>query len=430
MRIARPRLGAVLPVLGLLALAAGACGDDDTTGATSASSSSGASSTSSSGGASSTSSSGGASSGGLDGSSSGTPDASPDGGDGGGGATPFPGYRAGKVYLGYGVDEASCSAGTTLAQEEALTGPTTLRRWYEGKIDATTAEMKHFDDAFMSGRLAWSSFKGQPYTWKQIADGAADDVLKAKATAFQAAKGPGLVTFHHEPYNDGTPADFVAAWNRILDVWRDAGGTGPITPAPILNGFFQGYPNAGKGYTDLEMAEWLPDTLLARFRVIGFDGYDANDYVAPGIPVARTIRKWHEWLLRRQAVIADGKRRYLALGEVGVFFGASRASLTTWPTSTENEFGGGYPGWNTVWTALTKYGDGDGAYVAVNYFNSIKNTSANNDWSLRARRPTTGAADLACDSGNEQPPPGASVADATRLDAFKTSLESALVAHP
>ncbi|MFO0742929.1 MAG: hypothetical protein U0270_44045 [Labilithrix sp.] len=421
-----------------IALSAGACGDEESSGAGASSSSSGSSSSSSSssgsgsGGVDSGASSGADASGDASGDASAdaSADASGDAGSGAGGGAAFPGHKVGKVYLGYGVDEASCPAGATLAEEEALTGPTTLLRWYEGRIDATTAEVKHFDEAFTSGRLAWSSFKEQPYTWKQIADGAADDTLKAKAVAFQAAKGPGLVTFHHEPSGDGTPAEYVAAWNRILDVWRDAGGTGPITPAPILNGFFQSFPNGGSGYTDLQMAEWIPDTLLARFRVIGFDGYDGGDYTSPGIPVARTVRKWHEWLLRRQAVIADGKRRYLALGEVGVFFAKSRASVTSWPTSADGEFVGGYPGWDAVWTALTKYGDGDGAYIAVNYFDSIKNTSASNDWSLRARRPTTGAADLACDSGNAQPPPGSGVADATRIDAFKVSLSSSLVAHP
>jgi len=111
-----------------------------------------------------------------------------------------------------------------------------------------------------------------------------------------------------------------------------------------------------------------------------------------------------------------------------VFYGTTRASITTWPTSGEGEFPGGYPGWDTVWQQLVNSSAGDASYVAVNYFNSIINTRANVDWSLRARRPSVTAQDLACDAGNEQPPPGPGVADATRVQRFKASLKSAQVA--
>jgi hypothetical protein len=340
----------------------------------------------------------------------------------------FPGHQPGKIYLGYGVDAASCAAGSTLAEEQARTGATRLGRYYEGNMTSTSAEVSRFESELAAGRLAWISFKENPYSWAQIAAGDADDVLAAKAAAYRGVSGPGLITFHHEPSGDGTPAEYVAAWQRILDVWQAAGGTGQITPTPILNGFFLGYPHSGRGYTDDEMAEWLPDSLIARFRVIGYDGYDAGSYGNIGIPLVKVVRRWREWLLRRQAVIADGQRRYLALGETGVFFGSDNPAVTSYLTSGDGDFPGGYPGWTTLWQYLVDTASGDGAHVAVNYFNSIVNTRAQCDWSLAARRPTTTAADQACDAGNEQPPPAAGVADASRAARFGESLTSPVVA--
>ncbi|MBI5507972.1 MAG: hypothetical protein HY903_04355 [Deltaproteobacteria bacterium] len=363
----------------------------------------------------------------------------------------FPGYQAGKIYLGYNVEDVpgelyadwhtGCPNGTTLAEEQTYTGPnpTRLARKFEGKIDFTADEVLEFETALAADRLGWVSFKGRKagsapddptYTWTQIADGEADSILQDKATMYQTVSGPGLVTFHHEPYQDGVVSEYVRAWHRILDVWEAAGGTGMITPCPVLNGNFLSTLES----EDL-LAEWMPNSLLARFRVIGFDAFDTGTYAKPGIPVDRTIRKWRQWLAARQQQIDDGHQRYLAVGATGVFYGSTRTS----PRSSA--FPDGYPGWDTVWGTLVANSSGDASYVAVNYYNAIINTRTGVDWSLRARRPTclgcfddggpstcTCAKDLSCDSSNGQPPPARGAADPSRVDAFKSSLGSASVA--
>ena len=67
------------------------------------------------------------------------------------------------------------------------------------------------------------------YTWSQIAAGKADQIINADARAAAAYKGPILLSFHHEPEYGvpryGTPAQFVAAWQHVVDRFRAARAT-------------------------------------------------------------------------------------------------------------------------------------------------------------------------------------------------------------
>lgn len=61
-----------------------------------------------------------------------------------------------------------------------------------------------------------------PVSWARIAAGAEDATIVAQANAFKALNAPIVVGFNHEPENDnnGTPAQFVAAFRHYVEVFR------------------------------------------------------------------------------------------------------------------------------------------------------------------------------------------------------------------
>jgi beta-mannanase len=63
--------------------------------------------------------------------------------------------------------------------------------------------------------------------WAAIARGAQDAWIVERADAFRAFGHPIMLIFHHEPaapkFKAGTPADFVAAWRHIHDLFVQRG---------------------------------------------------------------------------------------------------------------------------------------------------------------------------------------------------------------
>ncbi len=79
--------------------------------------------------------------------------------------------------------------------------------------------------------LTWNAQRtdGTVASWSRIASGAEDSWIASRADAFKAFGTPAYLSFHHEPENDvpgvGQPADFAAAFRRIVDVFRSRGVT-------------------------------------------------------------------------------------------------------------------------------------------------------------------------------------------------------------
>ncbi len=92
----------------------------------------------------------------------------------------------------------------------------------------------HFGDAWPSPEQIWDRSQGiipflnwsaeDPFfSWRQVADGAADAIIDRRAKAAKAFGWPIFLAFHHEPENDpnyGTPADYVAAWRHVVERFR------------------------------------------------------------------------------------------------------------------------------------------------------------------------------------------------------------------
>ncbi|MER5179615.1 glycosyl hydrolase [Streptomyces sp. NPDC002896] len=81
--------------------------------------------------------------------------------------------------------------------------------------------------------MAWEPFKP---SLKSIADGKSDAYVKAMARDIVRLNLPIAISFGHEMNGDwyawgrtkATPADFVAAWRHIHDIFQDAGATNVI----------------------------------------------------------------------------------------------------------------------------------------------------------------------------------------------------------
>ncbi|WP_438002459.1 glycosyl hydrolase [Sorangium sp. So ce185] len=85
--------------------------------------------------------------------------------------------------------------------------------------------------------LSWESRRysaGQNVTWTEIANGSQDAVIRAAAERAKNAPGKFMIAFDHEMDNtdvhsaDGPDADYVAAYRRIVDMFRAAGATNVV----------------------------------------------------------------------------------------------------------------------------------------------------------------------------------------------------------
>ncbi|WP_437961925.1 glycosyl hydrolase [Sorangium sp. So ce119] len=85
--------------------------------------------------------------------------------------------------------------------------------------------------------LSWESRRysgGTNVTWTEIANGSQDAVIRAAAERARNAPGKLMISFDHEMDNvdvhaaDGPDADYVRAYRRIVDMFREAGATNVV----------------------------------------------------------------------------------------------------------------------------------------------------------------------------------------------------------
>jgi hypothetical protein len=121
---------------------------------------------------------------------------------------------------------------SALESFEALVGRKMAmeRVYYQWNESWPTADDVWTRDAGRIPYLSWNARMTDRSTvrWADIASGAYDPVILARAADLVAFGGPVVFSFNHEPENDlaaGTPADFVAAFRHIHDVFQAAGVT-------------------------------------------------------------------------------------------------------------------------------------------------------------------------------------------------------------
>lgn len=134
----------------------------------------------------------------------------------------------------------------------------------------TNAEKAYCD---VGGRIVMFNWKGTP-GWASIASGAQDAVIDACAARFVAWGKRCFMAFHHEPEENvtgfgtgssGTPAEYRAAWRRVVERFRAAGATNVIWVWKMVGGQFtpigtQAYNFAGTGnslWPGEDVIDWL-----------------------------------------------------------------------------------------------------------------------------------------------------------------------------
>ena len=157
------------------------------------------------------------------------------------------------------------------------------------------------------------SYKTGGYSWAQVAAGNADAELRALATRLNALPCDSFVAIHHEPAKDGAARDWAAMQAHALPILGGAIG-GKVKVGVIANGWWWSPTN--QGYTDAEIAEYIPRAVIDVSDVIAADTYQTCETCEEPLPKMKGMAAW----ARR----VGGVR---ALG-VGEFNGFTAASIT------------------------------------------------------------------------------------------------------
>lgn len=145
-----------------------------------------------------------------------------------------------------------------------------------------------------SGRTIVASFNGKrasgDLSFARIADPDDGEVaadLVAMAARVRAYGAPIFLVFHDEADNDarfGTPAEFVAAWHRVVDAFRAAGADNAIW---VWSLSAKAYPSAADA--------WYPgDAYVDRIGATGFNWYNAEPS-SPWRTFASIFASFFEW---------------------------------------------------------------------------------------------------------------------------------------
>ena len=147
--------------------------------------------------------------------------------------------------------------------------------------------------------------------WADIARGAHDSLINTRADAVKALGKPVMMVFNHEPENDigttkrGTPADFVAAWRRIVTMFRARGATNTVWVWNLMAFSFQ--TNSGRNPLDYYPGNDVVDWMAA-------DGYNwfgsAHVQNQPWRSFASIFQPFYDW--------GKARGKPLAVFETGV----------------------------------------------------------------------------------------------------------------
>jgi hypothetical protein len=250
----------------------------------------------------------------------------------------------GKVFLGVSCQD---DISTTIARTGRVGLQRTYYQWGDAKRETRNIAADH-----TAGRMPWISFRAPSGGWRGIAAGTYDADLRTRARRYAALSKPVIVTFNHEPYNDGgAAADFVKAWVRVHDIMKSETGLKNVAHAPILGDWAF---NPKNKQTDPEL--WLPRAVLDRCAFVGTDLYQN----AGGQTYVERLGRVITWL------DAQGYTdKMVGVGETGCTEGYNSPSAAAW--------------WKESWGFAVANSDRVGA---ISYFNSLAHNNSGNNWLL------------------------------------------------
>jgi hypothetical protein len=154
-----------------------------------------------------------------------------------------------------------------------------------------------------SGRILHVSIDARLYsspstrvTWSDIASGRYDSDLVKQAHGIASIGAPVFVTFDHEPDNPtkasrGSPADFIAAWRHVHDVFERAGARNAVWVWVVM-GWPPAIPRAALMWPGNRYVDW-----------ISWEAYNASGCRSSLIDSAnyrtfeQTLLPFYRWLL-------------------------------------------------------------------------------------------------------------------------------------
>lgn len=156
--------------------------------------------------------------------------------------------------------------------------------------------------------LSFKSYDGwKVIPWADVAAGAWDEHLNQIADNCVAFAQPMFLTFFHEPENDrskfGTPADYVAAWRHVVDLFRGKGVSNVSWTTCLM----------GTSYWDKASAmQWYPGDDYVDY--IGVDAYNWG----PSTDVC-VNDQWtsFRWRVQRFYDFGKGRRKPMLVLETG-----------------------------------------------------------------------------------------------------------------
>ncbi|HRJ06262.1 MAG TPA: hypothetical protein PK096_03700 [Candidatus Saccharibacteria bacterium] len=183
-----------------------------------------------------------------------------------------------------------------------------FRRIFYQEFGDSLTKVSETINAGMTPVISW---KTGSYSWAQVAAGAADGELQSLVSRLNAIPGKKYLVIHHEPAGDGTASDFVAMQLHALPI---LGTASQASVGIIANGWWWSAQN--QGYSDSEIAQWIPSSLKNVCDFIGADTYQDDQLVEDGSVKASRLAAW----ARRTGGVS-------ALG-IGEFNGFTASSIT------------------------------------------------------------------------------------------------------
>jgi len=178
-------------------------------------------------------------------------------------------------------------------------------------LQSFTDNLSKVSEALNAGMTPVISWKTGSYSWSQVASGAADGQLYNLVAQLNAIPGPKILVVHHEPAGDGTYQDYTAMQLHALPILKTAN---QASVGIIGNGWWWSALN--QGYTDAEIAQWIPQSLKNVCDFIAADTYqDSGLNEDGGVKAARMAA----WARRTGGVQALG---------IGEFNGFTASSIT------------------------------------------------------------------------------------------------------
>jgi hypothetical protein len=189
------------------------------------------------------------------------------------------------------------SCGTACpTQETSLGQPYGVHRQYKNWNDWNGVAKDIQADA-AAGRLPWISVK-PPLVgaagWQAVANGSYDADIRSFASTLKANDDkPVLITFHHEPSNDGTESEgalWAAAYVHMHDVLKSEGALANVADPPILGDWLFNPTNKTQ-----DPANWVTNAVLQRAPFLGIDLYENSS----GETMADRLPRIIDWMAAR-----------------------------------------------------------------------------------------------------------------------------------